>query len=875
MPKVFISYSHKDEAWKERLQTQLAVLETQGLLSVWEDRQIAAGDGWYPEIERSIKSAHVAILLISADFLSSKFIQGKEIPPLLERRKQDGLRVIPLILKPCPWPTVPWLSKIQGRPLDNQPLSGFDEHNQDHHLSELALEINELLKSISPSTKPDSPEKPTAPSSSTLATYDPHNAAFLVPFRAKGQYMVGRDKALKIVRQQLLAGKPTNIGQTALFQGIGGLGKTQLAVEYAYHYRSEYPNGVYWITADENIDAQLTQIAVAARWVAPESEHAIKLDVARHRLKSYSDCLIVFDNLESVDTIRDYLPEPSANPHILVTSRSEQTMFTDVKLELLNDAQSLVMLLQEAKTQPKNQEEESASSEIVAALGGLPLALELAGAYLAHRPIGWCAYRNLLRKNLKQALPTQLASLTRHEADLFKTLAVSEQDIDEEPLLGEVLDLLTWSSSSPMSLRLMAHLLDVQPTQLYGALGLGVALRLLQQVPDSERYAIHRLVQEVRRQDRPLVQRNDWANEIMQRLGDWFEAIRKDFRELPVFELEFDHLRAWQVLAERSSPFTSARLLWLQAYPAHHRGRYDEALRIVQKALAIYGTQSSGHTLLKANLLNDHSSCSASLGDYRSALELGKQALNMRRKLLGDKHPDVAFSLCNLASSHAGLDNHSLALELGQQALEMQRELLGDKHDDVARSLANLSSVRANLGDYASALEIGEQALDMQRELWGNKHPNVARSLSHLANYHAKLGDYPRALELGQQALEMRRELLGDKHPSVASSLGNLASFYSKLGKYTLALELGQQAFEMRRELLGASHPATIDSLRFVAKRLYGNPSTAGRGKALVEEFLRHIPRDHPSHAKVLSIGSPKGFRPPGKPGHSKKHKKK
>lgn len=70
MPKVFISYSHKDEYWKNRLQTQLAVLENQGLLSVWEDRQIAAGDEWYPAIEKAIESAHVAILLISADFLS-------------------------------------------------------------------------------------------------------------------------------------------------------------------------------------------------------------------------------------------------------------------------------------------------------------------------------------------------------------------------------------------------------------------------------------------------------------------------------------------------------------------------------------------------------------------------------------------------------------------------------------------------------------------------------------------------------------------------------------------------------------------------------------------------------------------------------------
>lgn len=918
MPKVFISYSHKDEAWKERLQKHLAVLERQELLSVWDDRQIAGGDDWYPEIERAIEAAHVAILLISADFLGSKFILGEEVPRLLERRKKEGLRVIPLILRPCPWKTVEWLSKIQGRPKDNQPLSGFNDHNQEHHLCELVMEINKLLDNFPPDIQPASPER-TAPQPSTLsASYDPRNPAFLVPFRAKGKYMVGRKQALEKVRQQLLEGKPTSIGQTALFQGMGGLGKTQLAVEYAYQYRDAYPNGVYWITADENIDAQLTQIAVAACWVAPESEHATKLDVARHRLKSYSDCLIVFDNLETAVAIRDYLPEPSANPHILVTSRSEQPEFTDVKLDLLDEGQSYSMLVQEAGRKPATQEEEHAANEIATTLGGLPLALELAGAYLAHRPINWCAYRDFLRDNLKQALPTKLASLTRHEADLFKTLTISEKEIDEEPLLIKVLDLLTWSGSSPMGLRLMAYLLDVQQAQLHGALGLGMALRLLQQVPGSERYAIHRLVQEVRRQDRPLTQRNDWVNTITQRLGDWFEAIRQDFRELPAFELEFEHLRAWQIHAAHSSPFSSVRLLWLQAYPAHHRGRYNEALHIVQQAFGAYEAQGIGHTPMEAHLLNDLASCHASLGDFSRALVLGRQALEIRHELLGDKHADIALSLNNLANYYSELDDLHRAHELSQQALEMRRELFGDKHPEIACSLSNLASYYLELGDSHRAFELGQQSLEIRRELFGDKHPDIADSLNNLASYYLKLGepyhaidicqqslemrcelfgekhpdialslsnlasycleigDSHRALELCQQSLEMRRELLGMKHPSTALSLSKLASCHARLGNHLCTLDFGQQALEMRRELLGASHSDTIYSLQFVAERLFANPLTARKGKALVEEYLRLIPRDHPSRTKVLDfLGSRKGFRVQGRSGFNKRRKKK
>ncbi len=143
-PRIFISYSHDDEAWKDRVVNQLGVLEHEGLLSVWEDRQIAAGDNWLPEIEAAIQSCGVALLLISAKFLTSKFILGNEVPRLLQRREQEGVRVIPVILKPCAWDEVAWLKSIQARPKDGKPLSGMSEHDADAALAALAKEIAKL-----------------------------------------------------------------------------------------------------------------------------------------------------------------------------------------------------------------------------------------------------------------------------------------------------------------------------------------------------------------------------------------------------------------------------------------------------------------------------------------------------------------------------------------------------------------------------------------------------------------------------------------------------------------------------------------------------------------------------------------------------------
>src|ERR1700755_464006 len=109
-PTVFISYSHKDEDWKDQLLTKLAVLEIEDILNVWDDREIEAGTDWKQNILDAIQSARVALLLVSADFLTSKFIRGTEIPLLLERAGQRGLTIFPVIIRPCVWQAGKWLA---------------------------------------------------------------------------------------------------------------------------------------------------------------------------------------------------------------------------------------------------------------------------------------------------------------------------------------------------------------------------------------------------------------------------------------------------------------------------------------------------------------------------------------------------------------------------------------------------------------------------------------------------------------------------------------------------------------------------------------------------------------------------------------------
>ena len=143
--KIFISYAHKDDSHRKRLVEHLQVLENQGLVALWDDRQIGAGQNWYDEIDRQLQSCQVAVFLVSPAFLSSKFISTVEVPTLLGRHQQQGMHVMPLLIRDCTWELVPWLKAMQMRPAEAESLSNAPR-KRDQQLKQVALEIAGLCQ---------------------------------------------------------------------------------------------------------------------------------------------------------------------------------------------------------------------------------------------------------------------------------------------------------------------------------------------------------------------------------------------------------------------------------------------------------------------------------------------------------------------------------------------------------------------------------------------------------------------------------------------------------------------------------------------------------------------------------------------------------
>lgn len=679
---------------------------------------------------------------------------------------------------------------------------------------------------------------------------------FNVPFASKGEAFVGREGLREKIWESLSQSGRAAIGQAVSIKGIGGLGKTQLAVEYAHAYRDKYKNGVFWLTADEDINIQLIKIGEDLSWISQFDTGFDQAELVRNRFRKLSDCLIIFDNVDERKAIENYLPENDARPHILITSREKQEFFDEINLDVLHRDESRKLLLEVSKRsledkadEKENEANEKAFEKILEELGDLPLAVELVGGFLAeHSIISFREYLGFLDEVPLDALEKDFPSIsfTHHDKSIIRTLKISEKVLTRKPYLEEILDLLAWSGKSSMGYSLLQSLIGIENNYiLTTALSDLVNLRLIKEEKSAKRYTIHRLVARVRRFEKPLAGRKEWHQKIVGKLVEWFRQRKDDFEYLAEFENETIHLQQWQSQSVDVLPIETVYLTNFEAYPLWHRGNYQESKILLEKALNLYQKNQLNDEKLLANLYNDLGVITGRLGNISQEFEFHQKALSIGRIVFDEKSGDIAKFLDNLGSAYAELGNHQKALELKEQALKMRQELFDEKHPDIAQSLNNLGSTFGGLGNHQKALELHEKALKMQQDLFGEKHFHIAVSLNNLGITYNDLGNHQKALQLHEQSLKMRWELFGEKHPNIARSLNNLGYIYDKLGNHQQAANFYESALKMRRELLGEKHPDTIRSCRNLIRTLseLGKREQAGR---LAGEFLSYVPQNHP-----------------------------
>src|SRR5438876_5224575 len=210
--EVFYSYAHEDASWLNELEKHLSLLRRQGLITAWHDRHILPGADWAQAIDKHLERASVILLLISADFLASDYCYGLEMQRALQRHQANEARVIPILLRPVDWKGAPF-AHLQALPTDANPIMSWS--NQDEAFTDVAAGIRRVIEDLS-----------------SLAASAPRAAlppVWNVPSR--NSFFIGRDEILTRLRKQLQAGQATALSQPQAIKGLGGIGKTQIAVE--------------------------------------------------------------------------------------------------------------------------------------------------------------------------------------------------------------------------------------------------------------------------------------------------------------------------------------------------------------------------------------------------------------------------------------------------------------------------------------------------------------------------------------------------------------------------------------------------------------------------------------------------------------------
>jgi hypothetical protein len=636
---------------------------------------------------------------------------------------------------------------------------------------------------------------------------------------ARNPGFTGRDGMLVTVRDRLLA-KDTAVVQA--FQGMGGVGKTQLAAEYAYRFAGTY-DLAWWIDAEQPglISDQFAALGLALGCLQPDAGAEAVRVVVLGELRERSRWLLIFDNAGNRADITGWLP--GGGGHVLITSRERHwnQIAVPVEVDVLARSES-VAIFQDRAAGLSDGDADALADQ----LGDLPLAIAQAAGFIADTGMAAAQFLQLLQTKAGQLLdmadpgsayPLSLAAATRLIADRLDR---------DDPAAAQLASLCAFLAPEPIPEDLFTRTAAELPGELAerAADPLGwrqtlahLARQSLARI-DARGLAMHRLTQAILR-DRLTP---DQATATRDRSETILAASNPRDPANPVtwprWAQLMPHLLAADLAAtgNRDLRWMACDACWYLHSRGDTRAAYDLASDLRQRWRERLGddddtTRSAAHYV--AWTLRE-------MGRYAEARDLAQDTLDRTRRIAGDDGSNTLVYAVELASNLRYLGEYQAARELDEDTLARKRRVLGDDHPSTLGSASNLANDLRNLGEHQAARELDEDTLARRRRVLGDDHPYTLQSANNLATDLRVLGEHQAARELDEDTLARFRGVLGDDHPDTLASASNLAADLRNLGEHQAARELDEDTVARRRRVLGDDHPYTLRSASNLAADL-------------------------------------------------------
>ncbi|MFJ7968545.1 tetratricopeptide repeat protein [Streptomyces sp. NPDC096324] len=641
--------------------------------------------------------------------------------------------------------------------------------------------------------------------------------------------------------------------QAQAVHGLGGIGKSALALHYAHRYRGAY-SLVWWIAAasPEQIDASLAALAVRLhpQWAATAQPDQ-RTNWAITWLQWHPEWLLVYDNVEDPEHLRPYLGTLSGGHH-LATSRIAvgwHTIAPTLPLDVLAPDASVDLLCTLALVgqSPTDQQRQDAA-DLAADLGYLPLALEQAGAYLHQTGIDFATYRQRLGLMLDRAADG--IDPERTVARIWNLTLVAITARNE--LAVTILYALAWLAPDHCSRTLLTPLAS-DVIELDEALGV---LRAYSMVYFNQQTVnVHRLLQTVLRQRAAIQSRGGEAPSGLTEAENVLAeaASAAEFTEAvsnPIWDSLAPHVIA---LAENApASHESATLMDLFC----DFGDYFHACKQNSRAVPLWEvvrnrlTQEMGEvhpsTLIACNNL---AGTYVAAGKYVEAISTWESVKTACEQALGEVHPTTLSIYNNLAYAYTMCGDTDKAIPLYKVTLSRRGRILGRVHRDTLAACNNLAYAYQENGDLRQAVSLYEETLRETVESLGEFHPDALNTMNNLAGAYEASGDGERAIILYGKVVAHADRVLGATHTDTLLAQTNLACAYMKEGDPVKAVPMLQKVLAVAEKTLGEGDPYTL-IIRSNLAYAYGEIGEAERAISAYEDYLTQAERvlgdDHP-----------------------------
>ncbi len=574
--------------------------------------------------------------------------------------------------------------------------------------------------------------------------------------------------------------------------GLGGIGKTQIAVEFVTRYQAEF-SAVFWVSAETTDRLVADYIAIAERIYVPErfieNQEQI-VEAVKNWLATHAEWLLILDGVTDFESVRAYLPGMSSG-NILLTMRrqlDDPTIYS-IDVEPFQADDGVLLLLRRAGIIHVNSLLTEASiadrrtaREIVQALDGIPLALDQAGAYIRETGCGLDGYLQQYQENSGELLSRRGYSSSHPEpisATLFFSINFVEND---SPAAVELLRLCSFLAADAIPLEMLVQ----------DEVDLGQKLS-------------------------PALETEADLNVLIQKL-EKFSLVRRKKRARTLSL----HGLVQTVLREKDRMDTATQRRWAEraialvnlAFPKDVKFEtWDDCQRYLLQALTcaslIEQWQPDLDSLIAAQLLERVGRYLRIRTLHSRAEQLLLRANTILEKKLGAGHPEVVANLNEIALVYLAQGQYTEAEKYLRHALQSS----GSQNLDVAVSLNNLAGFYDNQGQFEQARFFFREALSIREETLGKQHPLVAIILNNLAGVSFKEGNYDEAAASYQRALDIYKQTQGEDHPDVALGLFNLAGVYAKQDRREEAKKYYEQALATYEKAVGKDSPRLIPTL--------------------------------------------------------------